>query len=178
MENYTLSDLATITNGNGMGGNSWWLIVFFLLIFGGGFGYNNRMGDYGQFATSASQQDILFNQKFADLGQKVNSIGDGICSSTYALNNTIVGEGRTTQEAIGTVRYDMANLVNSINSNIDNKFAQLEKSQLEQTINAQAQQISQLSLAQQMAGVVKYPMMSSYAMLNNPFCGCGNSCCN
>ncbi len=175
--NYSLSDLASVTNGAMGGGNSWWLIIFFLIIFGGGMGFN-RQGEFGQYATSASQNEILLGQKFDALGQKINSIGDGICSSTYALNNTIVNEGRTTQAEIGNVRYDMANLINAVNNNIDTKFAQLEKAQLEQTINAQAQQINQLSLAQQMSGVVKYPMASTYAMLNNPFCSCGGCCAN
>lgn len=37
-------------------------------------------------------------------------------------------------------------------------FAELQKGQLEQTIAAQAQRINQLELAQQMCGVVRYPM--------------------
>jgi hypothetical protein len=34
-------------------------------------------------------------------------------------------------------------------------------------------QINQLQLANQMLGVVKYPMASTYTSGANPFCGCG-----
>lgn len=176
--NYSLADLKAVTDGTGaFGGEGIWVILLILLLFGnGGFGYRN--GELNQYATAASQQDILFNQKFDAIGTKLNSIGDGICSlgydqlrqmdaNTSSINGNITNEGRAIQTQLC-----------AINSNIDNKFAALEKSQLEQTIQAQANQINQLALAQQMAGVVKYPMSSSYAMLNNPFCGCGCGCAN
>lgn len=175
--NYSLSDLASVTNGS-MGGNSWWLIIFFLIIFGGGgFGFN-RNGELNQYATASSQQEILFNQKFDALGQKINAVGDGIASlgynqlqqmdsNTASINGNITAEARALQMQIC-----------QLNSNIDNKFAQLEKSQLEQTIQAQANQINQLAIAQQMANVVRYPTTSAYCSGNNPFCGCGCGCAN
>lgn len=198
-EGYSLSDLAAVTNEGGLGGNSAWiLIILFFLVFGG----NNwgRNGEFGQFATAASQSEILLGQQFQGLDNKIDRIGNGIADLGYALTNNIhasqdvvagavVNEGRTTQNMLSAyqldsqknvdaLRYDMSNFACAINQNIDNKFAALEKAQLEQTIAAQANQINQLALAQQMAGVVKYPMASTYAMLNNPFCSCGNGCCN
>ena len=188
--NYSLSDIASVTDGYN-NGNSMWLILLFILIFGNN-GWNNRMnsGDYGQFATAASQQDILFSSKFQALDNKIDRIGNGIADATFSLNNSIkdgtyattnavkdtayatssavVGEGRAlssqlaqcccdNKQATAQVRYDMANFAAAINSNIDNKFAALEKSQLEQRIAEQAAQINQLQMAQQMCGVVKYP---------------------
>jgi len=193
--NYSLSDLSAVmgNDGWGAGGSSLILIILFVLIFGGGgfFGGNNRYADsaLNTFATASSQNEILLGQKFDALSRQINQVGDGLCSSTYALNNAILGEGRAlqtqlanccceNQRNVDSVRYDMANFASAINSNIDSKFATLEKSQLEQTIQSQAAQINQLALAQQMAGVVKYPMASTYAMLNNPFCACGGVCCN
>jgi len=193
--NYSLSDLSAVmgNDGWGAGGSSLILIILFVLIFGGGgfFGGNNRYADsaLNTFATASSQNEILLGQKFDALSRQINQVGDGLCSSTYALNNAILGEGRAlqtqlanccceNQRNVDSVRYDMANFASAINSNIDSKFAALEKSQLEQTIQSQAAQINQLALAQQMAGVVKYPMASTYAMLNNPFCACGGGCCN
>lgn len=191
MDNYSLSDLKAITDNDcclgGSGGLGFLiLILLFFMIGGNGFGYG-RQNEFGQYATAASQNEILLGQKFDALSRQINQVGDGLCSSTYALNNSILGEGRALQTQIAncccenqrnvdSVRFDMANYANAINSNIDAKFAALEKSQLEQTISSQQNQINQLALAQQMAGVVKYPMSSAYAMLNNPFCACGNSC--
>ena len=191
---YTLSDIASVTNGmGGLGGNNSivTLLLLFALIGGGSFGWN-RNGDYGQFATAASQQDILFGQKFSDLDNKIDRLGNGIADATFALNNSIkdgnyatqniVKDGFCqTQKNVDSVRFDMANYANAINSNIDNKFAALEKNQLQQTIQAQAQQIAQLQLAQQMCGVVRYPNQMVYAQAGSPFCnyngggcGCGN----
>lgn len=186
---YTLSDLATATNG-GFGGNNEFIWIFALLIlFGGGFGgWNNRQGEFGQYATAASQNEVLSGQKFDALSRQINQVGNGLCSSTYALNNSILGEGRAiqtqlaqcccdNQRNVDSVRFDMANYACQINQNIDNKFAALEKAQLEQTIQAQANQINQLNLAQQMCGVVRYPNAWTYNAGASPFCG-GNGCCN
>lgn len=186
---YSLSDIATATNGGMFGGNNEFIWIFALLILfgGGGFGYN-RQGEFGQYATAASQSEVLSGQKFDALSRQINQVGNGLCSSTYALNNSILSEGRAiqtqlaqcccdNQRNVDSVRFDMANYACQINQNIDNKFAALEKAQLEQTIQAQANQINQLNLAQQMCGVVRYPNAWTYNAGASPFCG-GNGCCN
>lgn len=218
--NYSLSDLATVTNGWGNGnGNSFWFIILFFLIFNNN-GWNRGnygTGEFGQFATAASQNEILLGQKFSDLDNKIDrgftSVGNGISDATFALNNNIkdtayattnavkdtayatsgavVSEGRALQaqlaqcccdnkQATAQVRYDMANFAASINSNIDNKFAALEKNQMQAQIDAQAREINQLYIAQQMCNVVRWPNGMSYMASGSPFCnyngGCGCSC--
>ncbi len=59
----------------------------------GGFGGNSRQND-------AVSQEILSNQHFDALGARITSIGNGICDSTYALNNSILTEGRALQTQI------------------------------------------------------------------------------
>ena len=220
--NYSISDLATVANagfGNN-GGNSFWFIILFFLIFNNN-GWNRGnygTGEFGQFATAASQNEILLGQKFSDLDNKIDrgftSIGNGISDATFALNNNIkdtayattnavkdtayatsgavVSEGRALQaqlaqcccdnkQATAQVRYDMANFAAQINSNIDNKFAALEKNQMQAQIDAQAREINQLYIAQQMCGVVRWPNNMSYMASGSPFCnynggGCGCSC--
>lgn len=188
------SDIALLGNEGGMNGMSGFFWVFALLILaGGGFGFGNRAGEFGQYATAASQNEILLGQKFEGLSRQINQVGDGISSATFALNNSINGvggqiatEGRAIQsqlaecccsnkEATAQVRYDMANFASAINANIDNKFAAMEKNQLQAQIAEQAQMINNLNLQAMMAGVVRYPMASTYAMNNNPFCNC--NCC-
>ena len=223
--NYSLSDLATVTNGWGNGnGNSFWFIILFFLIFNNN-GWNRGNGEFGQYATAASQQEILFGQQFQNLDNKMDRLGNGIADSTFALNNSIkdgtytttnavkdtayattnavkdtayavsgavVSEGRALQaqlaqcccdnkQATAQVRYDMANFAASINSNIDNKFAALEKNQMQAQIDAQAREINQLYIAQQMCNVVRWPNGMSYMASGSPFCnynggGCGCSC--
>lgn len=184
--NFSLSDLAAVTKDDGFlgGGGIGLLIIIFLLLFAGGGLYGNRNDSFSQFATASSQNELLLGQKFDALSRQINQVGDGLCSSTYALNNSILGEGRAiqtqlanccceNQRNVDSVRFDMANYASAINSNIDQKFAALEKAQLEQTIASQQNQINQLSIAQQMAGVVRYPTTSAYCSGANPFCGCG-----
>lgn len=190
MENsmpYSLSDIEAVTGGkDGFGGN-WVLILLFAMIFGfGGNGFGGR-GSYGDYATAASQQDILFGQKFSDLDNKMDRLGNGIADATFALNNSVTNEGRAMQsqlaecccsnkEAIAQVRYDMANFNAQTNANIDAKFAALEKAQLEQTIKNLEGQVNQLNLSNQLCGVMRYPTAPAYAYsLPAANCGCGGN---
>ena len=99
--NYTLSDIAAVTDGNrnngGMFGGDWsaWIILF--LIFGmfggngwGGFGGFGNSGGAG-FQGYATRADI--NEGFALNGLQtgINAIQQGLCDSTYALQNSITG---------------------------------------------------------------------------------------
>lgn len=212
MDNMSLSDIAAVTRGNdndGWGqGGAWWIIILFLFVFMGGNGlWGNRNGDYGQYATAATQQEILFNQHFNQLNDRLTNIGNGICNLGYEMqgnigqlgkevalaqagtNTTILQTGNNIQAQLAQCccdnRLATANLAAqmdkqtcAINSNIDAKFAELQKQQYEQTIAAQNQRISQLELASQMYGVVKYPNGYSYNAGPSPFCGCNNGCGN
>ena len=44
---------------------------------GFGAGYRNN-GDYGQYATAASQQQILFGQQFQNLYDKIDRTSNGL----------------------------------------------------------------------------------------------------
>lgn len=187
--NYSISDLAAVANGgSGFGNNSFWIIILFLLVFNGGWnrGGNYGAGDFGQYATAASQQEILFGQRFSNLDNKIDRIGNGIADATFALNNSITAatanlgtaiatEGRSTQGMVADVRYDMANMAAGINANIDHKFAALEKSQLEQRIAEQASQINQLQLQAQLCGIprVNNAAWGTYPYTQPACCGCG-----
>ena len=198
------ADIAALTKGNGFGdgnGLSWLvLIILFFGFMGGGFGWN-RNGGFGQYATAASQQDILFGQHFGQINDRPTNIGNGICSLGYDMQGNIAGLGKdvalgqanlqlqasnntaaitsqlaqcccTTQRGIDSVNYNGAINTAAINKNIDDKFAALEKAGLERQIQEQAAKISALELASQMAGVVKYPMSYAYSAGQSPFCGC------
>lgn len=99
--NYSLADIRAATEGDrddGFGNGAWCIIILFLfMIMGGGGLWGNRQSDYGQYATAASQQEILYGQQFQGLNSALQRISDGICNSTYALNNSITGEGRNMQ---------------------------------------------------------------------------------
>lgn len=126
--NYTLSDIAAVTDGNrnnnGMFGGDWsaWIILFLLFgMFGGGWGngFGGGFGGGSGFQGYATRADI--NEGFALNGLQtgITAIQQGICDSTYALNNSITGGFNgisrqladcccTTQRAIDGVNYNMA----------------------------------------------------------------------
>ena len=124
--NYTLSDIAAVTDGNrnnGMFGGDWsaWIILFLLFGlfgnngwggFGGGFGNGGGAGFQG-FATRA---DI--NEGFALNGLQtgITAIQQGICDSTYALTGAIKDCCCQTQRAIDGVNFNMATGFNSVNA--------------------------------------------------------------
>lgn len=194
MENYSLSDIASATRSDDFGGNMGFFWIFALLLLAnGGIGFGNR-GDYGQFATSASQQDILFSSKFQALDNKIDRIGNGIADATFALNNSIkdgnsavagrvVDEGRamqsqladcccTTQRNIDSVRFDMSNYTASIRENENANTQKILDVLAQNKIEALQGRINQLELQNAMSGVVKYPQQTSYCSGANPFCGC------
>ena len=168
MENYSLSDIAAVNGGNGFGGN-WILVLLFAMIFGWGGNGFNRGGDYGQYATAASQQEILFNQHFNNLDNKMDrgftSIGNGISDATYALNNTIVGESRGIQDKL----YDVKSAVHAEG---EATRAMIQQNKIE-TLQGR---INQLELQSAMCNVVRYPNAWTYNAGTSPFCNCNNGC--
>lgn len=129
--NYTLSDIAAVTDGNrnngGMFGGDWsaWIILFLLFgMFGGGWGGFGGFGGFGGggagFQGYATRADI--NEGFALNGitNGITAIQQGLCDTTYALNNSIKDCCCTTQRAIDGVNFNMAkgfcDLGNVVNS--------------------------------------------------------------
>jgi hypothetical protein len=127
--NYTLSDIAAVTDGNrnnGMFGGDWsaWIILFLLFGMFGNNGWGNGFGGFGNgggagFQGYATRADI--NEGFALNGLQtgITAIQQGLCDTTYALNNAITGGFNAvtgqladcccqTQRAIDGVNFNMA----------------------------------------------------------------------
>ena len=126
--NYSLSDIAAVTDGNrnnGMFGGDWsaWIILFLLFgMFGngwGGFGGGFGNGGGAGFQGYATRADI--NEGFALNGLQtgITAIQQGICDSTYALTGAIKDCCCTTQRAIDGVNFNMANGFNSVNQTVN-----------------------------------------------------------
>lgn len=188
MDNYSLADIRAVTdNDNGMcGGGGWWLILLFLFWGFNGNGFGNG-GDYGRFATAASQQEILFGQQFGQLNDKLNSIGNGICDSTFALNNSITNEGRQLSGQLAECccenRLATANLAAQMDRQICDITTAIHAEgeatrALIQTNEIQAlrDKVNSLEMDNRFCGVVRYPMSYSYSAGPSPFCNCGNGC--
>ena len=200
MDNYSLSDLRAAVGGEnggfgfGSGGLLIVVILFlFFVMFGGGFG---RQGELGTYATAASQQEILFGQQFGQINDRLTNIGNGICNLGYEMqgnigqlgkemalaqngtNMTIMQTGNGIQAQLAECCCNTQRAIDSVNANLEAKFAALEKSQLEQRIAEQSARIASLEMDNRMYGVVRYPNGYTYNAGMSPFCGGGCGCGN
>ena len=101
-------------NGNGMWGDgAWWIII--LLLFG--WGRNGFGGGYGGGNGGVGENYVLATD-FATIERKLDGINNGICDSTFALNNTINGNFRTLDNAICNIGYQALQNTNAIQSQL------------------------------------------------------------
>lgn len=95
------ADVAVLTGNNGRnndygfgGDGAWWIILFLIFGwgrngFGGGFGNGGGVGENYVLATD-----------FATIERKLDGINNGICDSTFALNNTITNGFANVQQSL------------------------------------------------------------------------------
>lgn len=175
---YSLADIASVANNDGFGngGGGIWLFALLILLFGSN-GWN-RGGE--QYATSA---DVQRGFDTNALEQQIRGITYGLSDLGFALNNSIEGAKDNINAYVGSVKdavvtegRNMQAQLSMVNANIDNKFAQMQKEQLEQKIAEQAQQINQLQIAQQFCGVPKISNTGwgIYQTTGGCNCNCGN----
>lgn len=197
MENYSLSDLAAVTkDADGMAGNgAWWIIILFLfVIMGGGWNGFNRQSDFGQYATAASQQEILFGQQFGQLNDRLTNIGNGICNLGYEmqgnfgqLTQTVMSTGNSIQSQLAQCCCENRLATANLSAQIDRQTCDITTAihaEGEQTrAMMQANEIQQLrdkvnslEADNRMYGVVRYPNGYTYTAGPSPFCGCNGSC--
>lgn len=208
MENYSLSDLAAVTkDADGMAGNgAWWIIILFLfVIMGGGWNGFNRQSDFGQYATAASQQEILFGQQFGQINDRLTNIGNGICNLGYEMQGNIGQLGKEVALAQSGTNTTIMQTGNNIMSQLAqcccenrlataNLSAQIDRQTCDITtaIHAEGEQtrammqaneiqqlrdkVNSLEADNRMYGVVRYPNGYSYNAGPSPFCGCNSGC--
>jgi hypothetical protein len=197
VENYSLSDLAAVTkDADGMAGNgAWWIIILFLfVIMGGGWNGFNRQSDFGQYATAASQQEILFGQQFGQINDRLTNIGNGICNLGYEmqgnfgqLTQTVMTTGNSIQSQLAQCCCENRLATANLSAQIDRQTCDITTAihaEGEQTrAMMQANEIQQLrdkvnslEADNRMYGVVRYPNGYTYTAGPSPFCGCNSGC--
>lgn len=193
-ENYAMTpaDIRAVTDGRedgeGFGGNWMWIIVLFLFMFmGGGAGFGGRNG-----AGVAEMQQGFDN---ASVDRRLNQISNGICDSTFALNNSILTEGRAMQTQLGDccceMRLGLANLgaMNERNTCTITTAIHAEGEQTRALIQQNEMQalrdkVSDLQLAQSQCAqndyltrmIRPYPVPAYNACNPNSWGGCGCGC--
>ncbi len=155
------------------GCNSWVLIILFALIFGwGGNGFGSRQSDFGQYATAASQQEILFGQQFQGLDNKIDRIGNGIAAASYDLQGQLSNCCCENQKNVDSVRYDMANFASSIQQNDTANTQKILDALAQNKIDALQAQVSELKTQNMFCGI---PRINPYGYGVYPYsngCGC------
>ena len=202
MDNMSLSDIAAVTRGadnDGWGGGAWWIIILFLFVFmGGSWGGFNRQGEFGQFATAASQQEILFGQQFGQINDRLTNIGNGICNLGYEmqggigqlgkevalgqsnLGQTIMGTGNQLSRQLADCCCEQRLATANLGAKMDRQTCEITtaiRAEGEATrALMQANEIQQLrdkvaglEMDNRMYGVVRYPSGYSYNAGPSPF---------
>lgn len=183
------SDVALLNrDGMGWGDNSFMWIFALLLLGSGNFGF----GGNGRAVTEA---DLCNANSFTELKSSVMNVSDQIASMNIGLTKGLCDMGYTTlaqfnqlekqlsdcccttQRAIDSVKFDMANYFAASNANTNAGIQKILDRMCADKEAAQAARIQQLELNQALCGVVRYPMQATYATTCNPFSGwgtCGN----
>lgn len=118
---YSLADIAAATGGSNNRGNDgmfgadggWlWIIVVFALLFGWG---GNGFGGFGGYGGNGVQgaltrADLCQDMNFQGIENGIRGIQQGICDSTFALNNSISGLGMNVMQGFHGVDNAICNL--------------------------------------------------------------------
>lgn len=112
----TAGDLALLRDNDGfMDGNGMWVFfLFFLLAWGGNGFFNNRGNE--SVATSA---DVQRGFDTNTIISKLDGIANGICDSTYALNNSITSNANSISMGINNLAHEVESCCCTTNRNID-----------------------------------------------------------
>lgn len=135
---YAMADNNGGNNGNcnggmGFGGEYGWIVLVIILamVFGwnGNGGFGNNGGGNGQFIPyaigmqgSLTRGDLCSEFAFNDLQNAVRGVQQGICDSTFALNNNITTGFAGVNNAICNLGYEQAQLTNGVNMNMMQGF--------------------------------------------------------
>ena len=97
------ADVAILSGnaGNGRNNNGWgndyaWIIILFLIF---GWGRNGFGGGFGGNSGGVTDGYVLASD-FAQIDRKLDTISNGICDSTFALNNTMTNGFAATQQTL------------------------------------------------------------------------------
>lgn len=196
MDSYSLADIRAATEGNegfgGMGGGWFAWILLFALFGGGGFGFGNRNCCNGNPITEA---DLCNANSFNELKNSVGRLSDNQATIARQTDNAICQIGYqnlqnttnlasqiadcccTTQRAVDSVKFDMANYSAATNAAITAGTQKILDKMCENEKAAMAARIQSLELQQALCGVPRVNPYG-YGIYAYPTCNlCGNGSC-
>ena len=113
-DNYSLSDIAAVTNGNrnnGMFGDDSWAWIVILLLFGYGRGFGGFGGGFGGGscgAPCATQADLAAGFNNSAVLSGINGIDSALCQGFNGVNTAILQSEYNTQGAINGLSHQLA----------------------------------------------------------------------
>jgi hypothetical protein len=187
------SDVALLNgNNNAFGDNGFmWIFALLILFWGGnGWGGNNRNGD------AVTEATLCNSMNFNDLQNAVGRISDTQQTQFTQLNNGLCQIGYqnlqnvanlqqqmsecccTTQRGIDNVNYNIAQTAAAINANTTEQTQKILDAICSNRMADMQNQINNLQLQANLAGVVRYPNATTFTAGVNPFfnSSCGCSC--
>ena len=105
--NYSLSDIAAVSNGNRSGsgfgfgdGDGWWIILLFLFANGWGNGYGGGFGGGSGATGCAVREGISYGFDMNGLENGIRGIQQGLCDGFYAVNTGMLNGFSGVQSAL------------------------------------------------------------------------------
>lgn len=115
--------------GGGWGGfgdgNGWWLILFLIIICGWG-GYGNGFGNRGG-SSGGVMDGYVLTSDFASVERKLDSLANGICDSTFALNNSINGVNQNMNTGFSNAELSRCNQQAALMQQLNNMAMQAQQ---------------------------------------------------
>lgn len=167
------------------GGSGIWLFAILALMWGGsGFFGGNNLG-----YRPATAEDVSTGFNFSELQSENRDILSAISSDTASTISAVERVGSDITSDIHDLAMGVAdtkahqqecccNILRAIDATNYNTTAQVQKvldALSASKIEELQAKVSQLELAQAVAGVVRYPSSTAYSAGYNPFCNCGCS---
>ena len=177
-------------DGLGFGNGGLWLFAILALMWGGfGGGYGNGLGyrpstaedvnnGFNFSELQSENRDILSSNasNAANTIAAVERVGAGLTSDLHDIEMGVASVNAKQQECccnilrnIDSVNYNAALNTANINSNVTAQIQKVLDTISQNKIEALQSRVNQLELAQAVAGVVRYPVTTTYDAGENPF---------
>lgn len=126
-------------------------------------------------ATNQTFHDTLFalNDKYNELQRDIGGLAVGQANLLAAQNDCCCSTKMLISETAAQNRYDNAMNTAAINATTTAQTQKILDAIAQDKIEALQNKVNALELQQAVAGVVRYPMATTYTSGCNPFCNCG-----
>lgn len=153
-----------------------------------GFDNQNSMANQREILSAVNQNfhDTLtvLQDKYGELARDIAAVqvsqANALANQNQCCCDTkllITEQSALTNANIAQSRYDAAMNTSALQATIVAENQKTRDMFTQNKIESLQNQINQLSLANQMLGVVKYPMSTAYTSGGNPFCNCSGCGC-